>query len=688
MKIKITTKILTPVLTFLAMILFGAMNITAAPGDLDTTFGNGGIVIGAGGPMNTLEFATATALQADGKIVVVGYGDGGTGSWDFAVARYNTNGLPDTSFGSSGVVVTPLSNCSDFALSVAVQADGKIVVAGFFVGSVQNCSSGPGHSFAVVRYNPNGSLDTTFGGTGKVITPLNNENAIARSVAIQADGKIVVAGDSYGSSGGGSAVIRFNTNGSLDTSFDNDGIVTTGAGGFAVAIQADGRIVAAGSGVARYNADGSLDTTFNGTGIVTTPGRLALSVAIQADGKILTADGTNTFDGNRLVRYNVNGTPDTSFGGTGSVVVGNYVNSAVVQTDGKIVAAGSAEFVGGFALAVVRLNANGSLDTTFGGTGRVITPIDTQYYYNSFANAAAIQPDGKIVAAGGAVEPTDSFDFALVRYQGDSNANVHTRFDFDGDGRADVSVFRPSDRVWYLNQSTNGFSATQFGLSTDKITPADFDGDGKTDIAVFRDGVWYRINSSNGTVAIVPFGLADDVPVPADFTGDGRAELAVYRGGGWWSLNLANDQVNTNQFGISTDKPVVADYDGDGRADQAVYRNGEWHLNRSSLGYTIVNFGLPTDKTLAADYDGDGKADQAVYRNGTWYLLRSQAGFAQFQFGLSTDIPTPADYDGDSKTDAAVFRDGTWYLLQSTNGVAVQQFGLANDKPVPSASVP
>jgi Tol biopolymer transport system component len=263
---------------------------------------------------------------------------------------------------------------------------------------------------------------------------------------------------------------------------------------------------------------------------------------------------------------------------------------------------------------------------------------------------------------------------------------ARTFADFDGDGRADISVFRPSDRVWYLNQSTNGVSATQFGLSTDEITPADYDGDGKTDISVFRDGVWYWFNSSNSSFNSIKFGLANDIPVPSDFSGDGRAELAVYRNGTWWTFNLANNQVNTIQFGLSTDKPVVADYDGDGRADQAVYRNGEWHLNRSTQGYTVVNFGFATDKPLVGDYDGDGKTDQAVYRDGTWYLLQSTNGFTAFQLGLATDIPAPADYDGDGKTDAAVYQEGTWWILQSTNGISVQQFGMTSDIPVASAN--
>ncbi|MBA2334463.1 MAG: PD40 domain-containing protein [Blastocatellia bacterium] len=260
--------------------------------------------------------------------------------------------------------------------------------------------------------------------------------------------------------------------------------------------------------------------------------------------------------------------------------------------------------------------------------------------------------------------------------------------DFDGDGRADISVFRPSDRTWYLNRSGQGFSATQFGLSADKITPADYDGDGRTDISVYRDGVWYWLKSSDNSFNARQFGIASDIPVPADYTGDGRAELAVYRGGVWWTLNLINEQANASQFGVSTDKPVPADYDGDGRIDQAVYRNGEWHLNRSSQGYTVVNFGLGTDKPVVGDYDGDGRADQAVYRDGTWYLLQSSQGSTTFPFGIATDIPAPADYDGDGKTDAAVYRNGAWYLRQSTSGISIQQFGLTDDKPVPTAYLP
>jgi subtilisin-like proprotein convertase family protein len=270
-------------------------------------------------------------------------------------------------------------------------------------------------------------------------------------------------------------------------------------------------------------------------------------------------------------------------------------------------------------------------------------------------------------------------------------ASVRTRFDFDGDGRADLSVFRPSDRTWYLNQSTNGLSATQFGLSTDKITPADYDGDGRTDVAVFREGVWYLQRSSLGFTAVA-FGAATDIPTPADFDADGKAEIAVFRpaNGTWYIYNLATNQATGFAFGQSGDIPVAADYDADGKDDIAVFRGGIWYVQRSSLGFIGIAFGAATDKPVPADYDGDGKTDVAVFRpdNGVWYLMRSNLGITEVQFGFGTDTPVPADYDGDGKADVAVFRDGTWYLQRSQAGFTGIAFGNATDKPVPNAFVP
>ena len=336
-----------------------------------------------------------------------------------------------------------------------------------------------------------------------------------------------------------------------------------------------------------------------------------------------------------------------------------------------------------------RTGTLGSTDLYVSTRASVSSPWSTPVNLGATVNSASAEG-----------RPSLSFDgrelyFMSNRPGGFGNQDVFvarratfTPFDFDGDGRADVSVFRPGNGVWYQLRSGSGFTAAQFGLSSDKLVPADYDGDGRTDLAVYRDGTWYILQSSSGNILIRQFGLSADIPQPADFDGDGRAELAVYRGGIWYVLNLANNQFSAVQFGIATDKPVAADYDGDGRADYAVYRDGVWHLLRSQSGYTAIYFGSASDKPVPADYDGDGRTDVAIYRNGVWYLLRSRDGFTGFQFGLPTDIPAPADYDGDGKADAAVYRDGTWYQLRSSQGFAATQFGLASDKPIPNAFVP
>jgi len=270
--------------------------------------------------------------------------------------------------------------------------------------------------------------------------------------------------------------------------------------------------------------------------------------------------------------------------------------------------------------------------------------------------------------------------------------------DFDGDGRSDLSVYRPDTGTWYVYlSSTSTLSGTGFGNATDIIAPGDYDGDGKTDNAIFRpaDGIWHML-TKGGIYSTRQFGSTGDVPVPADYNGDGKTDIAVWRpsNGVWYIANSDSQETYTFiQFGQAGDKPVPGDYDGDGKTDIAVWRpsNGVWYIYRSSdQQMNAIGFGLLSDLPAQGDYDGDGKADQAVYRNGYWYLNQSSAGFRAISFGLPGDLPATGDFDGDGKADVTVFRpsNGVWYIMQSQNGFAAYQFGVTNDQPVTAAYLP
>lgn len=268
-------------------------------------------------------------------------------------------------------------------------------------------------------------------------------------------------------------------------------------------------------------------------------------------------------------------------------------------------------------------------------------------------------------------------------------APARTKFDFDGDGKADVGVFRPSDGLWHLNNSTGGYAAFPFGLAGDKIIPGDYDGDGKTDVAVFRTGIWHLLRSSEGYTSFM-WGVDGDIPQPNDFDGDGIDDVAVFRpSDGMWYIRFSNDGSTTAfPFGSNGDRPVSGDFDGDGKADPAVYRAGTWHILGSVSGYGAFNFGIATDDVLVSDFDGDGKVDPTVYRDGIWYTNKSTGGVSIINWGLASDIPAAADFDGDGKADLSVYRNGVWYINRSSDsGFRIELFGIVNDVPASSAFV-
>lgn len=437
------------VLSTILVFLCGPLHspASAAAGDLDPAFGSNGLVVTDFSGNN--DFGEALLIQPDGRLVAVGSVDVGSPNSNFGLARYNADGSLDPSFGSGGKVVTDFFGDIDFAFDAALQPDGKIVVAGQVFNTIT------GTDFALARYNSDGSLDLSFGSGGKVTTDFFGDFDDVRGVALQPDGKIVVAGFARNGSNESVdfAVARYNIDGSLDSSFGGDGKVTTDFFGTrefvsSVSVQSDGKIVVAGSAspmsdfdsmfaLARYNNDGSLDPTFDGDGRVTTDfGRFAgvSDLVIQPDGKIVAAG--NAFpDGEfenefALARYNADGSLDTTFGGDGRVTLhpggrGGAARAVALQPDGKIIAAGSVIVpVGSDSdIAVARFNSDGSVDTSFGVNGVVTTNFvgnhsDPEEDLDTAA-AVAIQADGKIVVAGITLSSDGNTDFILARYLGD-----------------------------------------------------------------------------------------------------------------------------------------------------------------------------------------------------------------------------------------------------------------------------
>ena len=692
----------------------------ASSGALDVSFGERGTAI------SDIE-SRALILQPDGKVVVAGYVitcPAGICSSNFRLVRFNSDGTADTGFGENGVVTTDHFSQDEAIFAAALQADGKIVVAGGY-NDVSNAADFSG--FKVFRYLPNGTLDGTFGEGGRVYENFDEMGGTPDSMFIQSDGKIVVAGSDTTFH---LFVVRFNVNGSVDTSFANGGRIASSSYNIAnvkISRQENGNIVLVGRStptgafkLIRLHADGSLDSSFGANGVVTSAFSIATSetirmvLAVQSDGKILVSGGH--LNGPRippLRRFNSDGSVDATLVPDPGPVAMNQckrctqsVAKIIPLAEGKFFLVGIYRSLGSTfspdnkppRMAITRYFSNGSIDPSFAYKGTSFA----RHARDMGSNTSFIQSvgDAAMDAAGRVVMISDRY---TTRVHLDlTPGSVHG--DFDGDGRTDIGVFRPANGSWWVKNSSDGtFRSIRWGLADDEIVPGDYDYDLKADFSVVRpsNNFWYTF-SQPAPVADL-FGQTGDIRVTEDFDGDGLADQAAFGTNGWAIRNTSEnirysytDQGPDPTFtwGLATDIPVPADYDGDGRADLAVFRpsTGVWYVFRSSDDqYTITQFGLGTDKLVPADYDGDGRTDIAVFRDGIWYVqLSSDGSYYGVNWGFADDIAAPGDYDGDGKYDVAVYRpsEGVWYVLNSSDGgFTATFFGLNGDVPIPSYSV-
>lgn len=488
-------------------------------GNLDPTFGSGGTV--RTDFSGNIDRANAVAIQPDGKIVAAGSSFSSAKTVeDFIVARYNANGTLDKRFGSNGKITTDFFRNVDQINALIIQPDGKIVVAGV---AQLGGNGGTPRVFALARYTSDGRVDSSFGNGGSLTTSFGGTFAAASAIMLQPDGKIVVAGTAdfnprVPNSGLDFALARYNANGSLDASFGDAGkVVFDFFGSFdqanAAVVQPDGRIIVVGSAsydsfntdigfaLTRFNPDGSTDFSFGSGGKQITDffdlGAKANGIVLQPDGKFIVA-GTASDTATRpvatdfaLARYNADGTLDTSFGIGGETAVPfadsatEQANALVLAPDGKIIVVGAAfkTFATPPDFAVRRYNSDGSIDTSFGTGGAITTDFAGG---TDHAQAVAIQPDGKIVAAGRAFR--SNFDLSLARYRNDVTPTID-----------ELPPTAPA-----------GLAATATSSSTiDLSWSAATDNVGVTGYEIFRDGVATAIAKTNGT-SFSDQGLAAD----------------------------------------------------------------------------------------------------------------------------------------------------------------------------------
>ncbi len=708
-------------------------------GSIDTGFNAGGS--GLTGSIGAIDFDSSNNIYVGGNISAYN-----------GVARANLiklfpNGLIDSGFSPS----VPDSTFNVGVNSVGVQGDGKVVISGFF--SSVNGSARNGFA----RVNADGSLDSTF-------NPVTPFAGAVREVLIQTDQKIVVGGQFTTIAGGlRNRIARLNTDGGLDVTFSrkrgpNDSV-------FTLASLSNGKTLIGGaftsydevptSGIARLTVNGMLDPSFNiGSGFAGFVGK----VALQSDGKIVVSGFFSSYNGTarlNVARLNGDGTVDDSFN-PGTAVDG-IVADLAIQPDGKILLGGLFNNVGGIpGRHVARLNADGSIDTGFnpgtgadleiydvelmpngqiliGGNfdnvngsprssiarlnanGSVDTSFNTGTQFDSAILSIAIQPDGFAVV-GGAFNNVNSQPrnhVARLDLSGAQDNSFQIPGGFTGDAVLKL-LLQPDGKILVGGSflSIGGANRPKIArLNSNGTVDSSFNvgpisgGTDETeinDIAITQNGKillggeFTVVNGveSNRLARLIGTPIIQ-TKAPFDLDGDRKTDVSIYRPslGQWWHSRSSDGGNRALTFGTSTDTIVPADYTGDGRTDVAFWRpsTGFWFVLRSEdFSFYSFPFGAAGDVPVPADYDGDGKADAALFRPSTltWFIARSSGGTTITGFGIAGDLPTVADYDGDGKADIAIYRPNAvggaqWWIQRSSNlSVFATQFGASTDKTV------
>jgi uncharacterized delta-60 repeat protein len=642
----------------------------------------------------------AVAIQSDGRVLAAGsIVRSGAGDTDFAVMRFNPDGTADATFGTDGRVTTDFSATNDAARAIAIQADGRIVVAGFTTVFLNpGCSTCPTKVVALARYTTAGILDGSFGSGGKVVraytccTPSDvGYDPTAVAVAPNSDLFVAVSFRPGRFQNLSYRLYRFSSDGTplpdwniASQSLESAHPLAFGSGGTVVTLGTNGQLGCCErrSRLTRYTSEGALDPTFGGTGMVDVPESAGGSVAVQPDDKPVV--------GGWITRLTRTGQLDSTFG----------QNGTTVGTGGRVVAIGAN---GSIVDAGTRYQFPSSGDFTVTVTtsaGAVIQNSTTDFGGDDFADTVAVRPDGSILAAGLSrkADRTDVAWTELVVTPWRPLPPAALTTDFDGDRKADMVALSRSGE-WRIATSSSGFAARlsyRWGAANDMPVTADFNGDGRTDLAVYREGpadtrtsAWYVIDPRTLQQASYAFGGPLDLPVPGDYDGDGRTELAFYRAG-WYIYNFATNAYNVYSFGTAQDFPVPRDFDGDGKTDLAIYRpsTGVWQVFNIATGVTSTyQWGLAGDIPVPADYFGKGYMAIAIYRpsTGDWWIYDPGTGeYFGFRWGAPGDVPVPGDYIGDRRTDLACFRPatGAWFVHDLGTGAFLPVgLGAPNEPP-------